>query len=506
MNGIRLVRAEEMAAIDRAAQDQYQIPAIALMESAGAESWTIVRRLFPDLGERRIVFVAGAGNNGGDALVMARYAQHTHSDLRILLARGEPRAEALTNLKVCNALGIAITEDLSVLADADLIVDGIAGTGLRGAIRAPLDQVVYGVNEAGADVVSIDVPSGLSDDFAPGSPIVIARDTLTMGLAKRCLYLPAARAACGQIHVVRVGFPQPLLQPESADTVGPSAARDPCTLLDPKLFRDLLPLIDESAYKTKRGVLWVLAGSAGASGAAILGAEAGARSRAGLVSLYADEAVYDAAAAQLRSVMVKPLASLPNGAERAGAGSAAADALLIGPGWGVDEERAKLLQAMILRGPGGVLDADAITLLGEMSQPVNLGGEWVLTPHPGELARLMKSSTADVLARPYSASAEAAARVNAVVVLKSHVTYIADPGGAVAVVDGMNAALGTGGSGDVLAGVIAGLRAAGIGSWQAACAGVMLHSHAGRLAREQRGLFLAEELLPLVSKLAEGRA
>ncbi len=499
---MRLVTAAQMARIDRRAQDEYRLPGIALMESAGYRAWEMLRELELQ-SQSRLVFLAGKGNNGGDALVMARYAVLDGYAPTVILASEEPGREAGINLEVCRALRIPVLpfgaehgENAGVeraLAEADVIVDGIAGTGIKGALRGGLASVVETLNRCAGRIVALDVPSGLGDDYRSGFPVVRAHRTLTMGLPKRCLFLPPARAFVGLVTVVPVGFPKPLLEddPESA------------LLLDPATFADLLPPLDETAYKSRRGTVWVLAGSVGSLGAATLAAEAAGRCRAGLVSLFVDDQLYAAAAGRLRSVMVKPLSLLDAAALESGDG-AVPNAMIVGPGWGTTAERASLLQQVLASGLPGVLDADAINLLARGEGHPALGGRWVLTPHPGEFARLSRMRAADVLDDPYEATQRTSERLDAVVVLKSHVTFIAEPCGRVTVVDGMNAALGTGGSGDVLAGMIGGLIAAGVPPARAAAAGVAMHATAARRVRVRGGLFLAEDLLPAVSELSGG--
>lgn len=492
---MKLVSAAAMAAIDAEAQQTYGIPGVALMESAGGAAWRELARTDVH-SDTRLAVLAGSGNNGGDALVMARYALLDGMRPTVVLVAGEPRGEAATNLAICRALGIEVLWFASdsdagrqTIADADLIIDGISGTGIRGRLRDDLAQVVAAVNDARGRVVSLDVPSGLGDEYRAGFPVITADRTLTMGLPKRCLFHPSGRAAVGNITVVPVGFPAQLVQYADGDD----------QLLDPNSLQRLLPAVDESAHKGRRGVLWVFAGSVGSVGAATLAAESGARCRAGLVTLFADQHIYPIAASMMRSVMVKPV-----GTYEALHPEREADAYVVGPGWGTDNERSDLLRRIVGGQVGGVLDADALSIMSCWTDVPDLGGRWVLTPHPGEFARLAGSTTDEVLGDPFVAVREVAARFNAVVVLKAHVTIIGEPDGPISVFDGMNAALGTGGSGDVLAGIIGGLMAAGMGSADAARAGVVLHAQAGRELRDHAGLFLAEDLLACVSRLSEG--
>ncbi|MFP4113364.1 MAG: NAD(P)H-hydrate dehydratase [Spirochaetales bacterium] len=504
----RIVDSSRMQEIDRRAQNEYAIPAIVLMESAGLLSWLeIERRLSGRPQSPRLCVVAGKGNNGGDALVMARYAVGAGYETSVVLSAPEEALgeHARVHAGVVRSLGVqpfVWANDrrtcLDALARADVVVDGLAGTGVRGALRAPLDDICSAINEAlerGAQVASVDAPSGLGDEWRPGMPAVRATWTLTMGLPKECLYAPAARSLCGAIVRINVCFPSDL-------------TRDPTirgTLLESDRLRTVLPPLDADTYKHRRGATGVFAGGVGTTGAAVLSAEGAHRCRAGLVTVFADDAIYPIVASNVGSVMVRPLDP-----EEPLAG-VDVDSVVIGPGWGVSDARRELLRALLPGGradrvAAGVLDADALNLLAGMDDAPGLHDRWVLTPHPGELGRLLGTGSAAVLADFKGAALELAGRTGAVVVGKSHTTIVAHPDGRFAYADGMNAAMGTGGSGDVLAGAIGGLLAGGMDGWRASCAAVLVHQIAGRSLRRRRGLFLAEELAAELGKVADVRS
>jgi NAD(P)H-hydrate epimerase len=494
-----------MSAIDRAACERFGIPTPILMENAGlkalgAMQQRIWRRPVP---EEPVTVVSGRGNNGGDALVIARQLHAIGaSNLTVLLSHGEPAdaSQCAANLAICRALGITVLEEP---ADAALrcgwVIDGMAGTGQRGALRGPAAALAERINRSRARVIALDAPSGVGDRFAAGMPSVRADWTLALELPKRALYLPAARPACGSIIVVPLGFPAVLTG------IAGATAR----LLGPAALSSLLPAVRPDAHKGMRGHVAVLAGSAGTAGAARLAATAAGCSRAGLVTLHADADTYPIQAGALTSVMVAPWSE----AAEPGELTRRFDSVVVGPGWGTGPARSEWLQRLLALPCCGVLDADAITLLARAGDRVQrLAGRWVLTPHPGELARLLDATVADVLADPAVAAGEVAARFGAVVVLKGHVTCVAAPGGSdeandvtaprLTVVDGMQPWLATGGAGDVLAGVIGALLAGrGLGPYQAACAGVLIHAVAARRRYRERGWFLAEELPAAVSRV-----
>ncbi len=498
---MKIVGSEAMTRIDGRTQAEFAFPSMLLMEDAGVKAWAVLRRMVWG-GRRprgRLVFVAGRGNNGGDAFVIARQAAvEGREPLTIVLAGGRPAADSDPgrNLAMCDALGIETMEwpvqaDLvmSRLGEASWILDGIAGTGVRGALRPPLADLVHQVNRAPGKRVAIDVPSGVGDGYRAGSPAVRADLTLTMGLPKLCLYLPRARALCGRIFVVPVGFPPALV--EDPSIVG--------ELLSPRAWKKLAPPIPADTHKNRRGHLAVFAGARGTTGAAWLCATAAARARVGLVTLFADSESYPVIAPKLTSVMCRPW----DPSRRDAWDPARYSAVLVGPGWGLAAEKVAWLDTLLSLPFPGVMDADAITLLGQKAaaRKVDLGGRWVLTPHPGEFARLTGDDRDAVLDDPVAHALAAGERLNAVVVLKGHSTVVAGPDGRYWILDGGNPALATGGSGDVLAGLIAAGIAGGLPPLDAARFGVSLHSFIGARAAHRFGWFLAEDLVPLVSRV-----
>jgi NAD(P)H-hydrate epimerase len=310
-----------------------------------------------------------------------------------------------------------------------------------------------------------------------------------MGLPKLCLYLPRARALCGRIFVVPVGFPPALLEDPSI----------PGELLSSAAWRRLAPPIAADTHKNRRGHLAVFAGTRGTTGAAWLCATAAARARVGLVTLFADPEIYPLVASKLTSVMCRPW----DPPQRDAWDPTRYSAVLVGPGWGLADDKAAWLETLLALPLPGVIDADAITLLGEKAavRKVDLGGRWVLTPHPGEFARLTGTAPDAVLDDPVGHAVAASKRLNAIMVLKGHSTIVAAPDGRFWILDGGNPALATAGSGDVLAGLIAAGIAGGLPPLDAARFGVSLHAFTGARAARQLGWFLAEDLVPLVSRV-----
>jgi NAD(P)H-hydrate epimerase len=498
-----VVTADEMSIIDSQAQSEFGIPELVLMENAGQRAWAELRSRLDRQRPQEIIFLAGTGNNGGDALVMARACKQDNVHLpRIILSKEPEKGPAKTHLATCRKLGIPVeiwkqtgTEGKGeeghsrherpggLLSGADWIVDGLLGTGISGAARDPVGEIAEAIaaSEPRARVAAVDVPSGLWDGYREGMPIVTADLTLTLGLPKRSLYLPAARRHAGSIRPTDIGFPRALIEDPGL----------PGTLLDEKSVSAFVPPLASEDYKHRRGVVALFAGAPGTLGAAILSANATGRSGVGLVRLFVDPELYPSAAGACTSIMVGQCdPSFPPLLEEY-------DAYVAGPGWSDNPLRLPLLENCIASGLPGVFDAGALALL-----PKGFRGEGVntvLTPHPGEFARLAGVSRDEVLADPLPAVLEVASDRASVVILKSHVTYIGAPDGRYALYDGVNGVLGTGGTGDILAGIIAGFLARGVDAFEAAAAAVAFHGFLGRRLYGRKGWFLAEDMLEEIS-------
>jgi NAD(P)H-hydrate epimerase len=497
---LKLVSSAEMALIDRKAENDFLMPSILLMENAGIKAvhflvQTAWKGSIPD---GLFVFLAGRGNNSGDAFVMARqFMMEGKHELVIILADGTPELESLpgVNLEICRSLGIPIidyktseAQSRDLLSGSLFIFDGLTGTGLSGEIKEPLKSLIGFINTLPQPKIAIDVPSGVSDEFQNGFVALKADLTLTMGLPKRCLYLPAARPFSGTIVTIEIGFP-------------PQLVGDPVIqgeLLQARDFFSLLPPLAPESYKGTRGHLAVFAGTRGTTGAAALAAQAAGRARTGLVTLYTDPDAYPVIAAQLSSIMCRPVTKETT-ADKKIVGQY--DALLIGPGFGLTVEKRSLFQELYAIPLPKVIDADGLTILSTLQadELPAANAAVILTPHPGECARLAGKSAAAVLSDPLETALSVSKRFQAVCVLKSHVTFITEPAGRYAVIDGMNPALGTGGSGDVLSGIIAGFLSQGIEAYTSARLGVLLHAKLGEYVFSQKGWFLAEDLLPYIS-------
>lgn len=493
---MKIVSPQVMSEIDNQAISAFGMPGLMLMENAGIKCWACIKDYIEinNLANTNIVVVAGSGNNGGDALVIARQAWVSgFKQLKIILSKETGNETLLLHKKICENLGIPVSiynkEDESVKAaftNSGLIIDGITGTGLIGPLHSIASELVKLVNSSSGIKVSIDIPSGLGEEFNSNYPVIKADITLTIGLPKTILYYPSLRVYAGIIIVVKIGFPPSLLEnPPNAGNIFYTDKPD-------------LPDIPLWAYKGPRGHTAVFAGASGTIGAAVLSASAAGRARSGLVTLFVDSSLYKTAASQLTSIMVKKLET-----ERENITFEGFTSILAGPGWGSDD-REPLLRKFFDSSLPGVLDADGLNLLVNMESEFennsrNLGGRWVFTPHPGEFSRISGIDKEVFLSSPLPYLRTIAAKYGAVIVLKSHVTFIVNPEGEYTVVDGMNPALGTGGSGDILSGIVAGFLAQGLKPYNAAVLGVTLHQNIGRNCFKSNGWFLAEDLLPYIS-------
>ncbi len=491
-----LVSSAEMTRLDESARERYGIPGIVLMEHAALQAWRSIAALKP----ARVSVVAGPGNNGGDGLALARIA-HVSGRCEVCVIeagceRADPGSPAGVHYRSCRELGIRLIpfrdaerDARSCMCESDIVVDAILGTGLTSAVREVVRQLIDVIScarTAGAEVVSLDMPSGLRDRASAPEDSVAADRTLTFGWAKHILYTPWGRSRSGDIISLDIGFPQQLEADLSEPRVVLAAHED---------LGDFLSTVPQSAHKGVRGHVAVCAGSVGMTGAARLCCEAAIRSRAALVTLVS-ETIPEGLSASIMTRFAPDLPEGMNGVTRS------IDALLIGPGWGCDVARANTLLKLLTCARRGVIDADGLAALKDAGR-MQLG-DWVLTPHPAEAARLADCSTDEVLVDPLRIGGFLASQYGCTVVIKAETTHVIAADGRVVVVDGHIAALACGGSGDVLAGVIAGILAAGGSSFDAAVAGVLAHAEAGRRLFRSRGWFAADELPGEISRVLAG--
>lgn len=493
---MKTVTSAEMRMLDRAAMDEYEIPGEELMRRAGTDVGHLVLHIIERCGFHHplIQLIAGRGNNGGDAFVAALFLHKEDCDVEVLLAgsAAEIRGDALRHFGSMRSAGVRLRElptmedweeEIEAGEHADVIVDGVLGIGVKGPPRGPVAGAIRHINAAAGDalVIAIDIPSGLDADtgVTPGDA-VRADITATIGLPKPGLLVPAALEFVGTVEVIDIGIPTELLS---------SIATDP-ELIAAADMRGLFPRRRRRAHKGDFGHALIVAGAPGFGGAAIMSGRAAARSGAGLVSMAIPAPVASDIVAAVPEAMVHPVPATAGGAIagdalRAWPGTLDAfTAVVAGPGLTPGAETGAVVRHLLreCRAPL-VLDADALNVLaGKIGSLKDAVGPVAITPHPGELARLLGVAAPDITADPHGAARRAAELSGAVVILKGAGTVVAKAGRPLMVNMTGNPGMATGGTGDVLAGLLGGLLAQGIPVFEAACAAVYLHGSAGDAA------------------------
>lgn len=484
--------AAEMRALDRLAIDTYGIPGVVLMENAGAQTARILWREFPHIGAQRVGVFCGRGNNGGDGFAIARYLHSAGVAVTVFII-GMPekiQGDARTHLEILTRSGVKpqIVNSLesgevvrAQLSGYDLLIDALLGTGLNAEVEGLFQCIIAAINASGKPIVSVDIPSGLSADFGTLLGEHVHADlTITMALPKRGLLLYPAAEHVGKLVVVDIGFPTAVREHASV----------PCHVLDPFHIAAHLTTRRPDTHKGSYGHLLIVAGGLGKTGAGALASLAALRSGTGLVSYALPCSLNAAMEAKLTEVMTIPLPE----AEAGVLGTTAAapilqwaegkSALILGPGLGTHPETVQCVHEVLrqTRIPV-VLDADGLNALAMDSTGIEqIEAPLVLTPHPGELARLLGKTTAAIQTDRLTVARETAQAYNAVVVLKGAHTIIAAPDGTLYLNLTGNPGMATAGSGDVLSGVIGALLGQGYTPSEAACVGVHIHGMSGDLA------------------------
>jgi NAD(P)H-hydrate epimerase len=462
-----LVSSERAHALDLEASADWGLDPFALVEAAGRSCAAVFAEIFLK-GKQDINYftvLAGSGNNAADALVMLKTlildGYVAASDCQVFTAGlatdgKTPLSQAMLAIQ---QLGVQTMEwdakkASSAFKRTNYIIDGITGTGLKGPLRnIPLEMVeavnchtdkITAVNLKKRlvnrqIVVSIDIPSGNYDDWQQNMPILRADATLAIEPQKLCLYTPTARSYAGMILPVTGIFPSELSQKYRE-----------AGLVTWKDAASAIPAISKTVHKYERGLVEIWAGSQGATGAAKLAAEGAQAAGAGLIRLVVDPSIYPVVASGCSGVMAVP--SPPTD------GRITPTAVLLGPGWGKTEDRIRILENFLPleeQGTPLILDADAITIAKDMV----FHGNAIMTPHMGEFAAYCGLKKDELIKSPIEALRCFCAKAKAVILLKSHVIYVAAPDGRLGIIDGMNPVLATGGTGDVLAGFCSSIAA-----------------------------------------------
>lgn len=510
---MKLVTAKEMKALDVQAQNDYAMPGILLMDNAAQAVAEAVHEALTALEGERVVFFCGGGNNGGDGLGAARWLQSYGVSVRAFVVgaaldavQGDAALELAMFTKAGGRVEALSTEDDWVLAElaaskADVLVDALLGTGFHGELEGDVLRACELLNKSEKYILAVDVPTGVNaDNGAVCENAVRADHTVTMALVKTGLLLYPGREYCGDIELADISMPVKLVEEYQSDKYR----------LTDEIVRELLPLRKANAHKGDAGRVVICAGSPGYTGAAALASDAAVKAGAGLVSLYTPLSSRDVLAIKLTEVMVHGLLERMPGILGGGAASdvassaEAADVLAIGPGLGMSESTQEAVRTILQKiTTPVVIDADALTALaGHTEILAAMQAQKVLTPHPGEMARLTGLEIAEIEADRINIAKKYAEQWQAIVVLKGAPTVIGCPNGTVYVNSTGNSSLATGGSGDVLTGIIAGLAAQEISLQEAAICGVYLHGLAAELTGIDIGL-AAGELAALLPQARE---
>jgi NAD(P)H-hydrate epimerase len=510
-----VVTAAEMRALDRWTIE-HGTPGPVLMERAGAGATRVLRARL-GRSRRPVVVVCGRGNNGGDGFVIARHLRRARIPVELwLMARPEEvRGDAAGMLEAWRRARGAV-EDASApervavlaarLANAGAVVDAIFGTGLNAPVTGVAALVIDAINASGRFVFAVDIASGLSADTGmPLGSAVRADVTATFAFAKVGHQLYPGIEHSGELHVVDIGIPEAAV----------AAIHPQTTLLEPSRVGRLVKRRPRDAHKGTFGHVLLVAGSRGKTGAALLATGAAGRAGAGLVTLAVAAGLQPGLEGHVRESMTAALSDAGNGVAALGDGRDVdrlldgRAAVVCGPGLGLAEETRALVAHIVERCRAPlVLDADALNAVAGTELLAERGGPTIVTPHPGEMARLMETDTRAVQSDRLGTARTLSKRERIVVVLKGARTIVVDPDGRAGICPTGNPGMASGGTGDVLAGVIGGLLAQGLAPFEAAVLGVFAHGAAGDAVAARRGEMgllagdLIEELPPTFARLA----
>jgi NAD(P)H-hydrate epimerase len=498
---IKIVSNDQMRAMDDFTIQSMGVPGLILMENAGRHTYECIGDFLAENDLKgRIDVYCGKGNNGGDGFVIARHLFVNGYPVQIFSV-GNPEklgGDAKINYRICRNYKIPITiistpDQLNSDHRPALVVDALLGTGIKGAVHGLFADVIDHINTLAVPVVSVDIPSGLNGDSSSIDGKCITADlTVTMALPKRAHIFYPAKTKVGQLEIANIGMPA-------------TVKEDSTVMLNLVEYSDLhFPIIDENANKYNNGKLFVLAGSTGMTGAASLAVSAALRTGVGLINIGIPESLNSVMEVKVTEALTVPLPETHSGTlsmvglEKIKDRINWADAIIIGPGCGREEETLNVLIAAInycneITKPI-LVDADALFALSHKREILDeLGSGFLLTPHYGEFRRLVDFSSLEIETTPWSCLQTFLQNKSCSVNLKGAPSMVAIPDGQIFVNPTGNPGLAKGGSGDVLAGIIGGLMARGINPRDAAITGNFVHGEAADLLLVTHG---AHSLLP----------
>ncbi len=488
-----LYTAAQTRELDRLVIDKYDLSSNILLERAGEAGYALMNLRWPKI--QRIAVFCGIGNNGGDGFVLARLAHEAGIETRVYQVGDSDKLQgdalaAMQRLQGAGVTPVAFCEQS--LQEAELIVDGLLGTGIQGEVRADYRKAIEAINATIAPVLALDLPSGLNADTGVSCGLAVqAAVTISFIGLKQGLMTGAGVQLCGELHFSDLNVPREIYLQQK-----PSARR-----LDYARLKKHLPPRRRDAHKGDAGHLLVIGGDHGMSGAVRLAGEAALRAGAGLVSI----ATRTAHAALITNARPELMCHGVGQAEELEALLSRANAIIIGPGLGQTDWAKDMLSSVVAAGKPLLLDADALNLIADGALPEVMlrGAKRILTPHPGEAARLLGQDVGQIQMDRFAAVTALLNKYAGVCVLKGAGTLVASEAG-VGLCNAGNPGMASGGMGDVLSGIIGALMAQKLEPVDAAQLGVCVHAQAADLAVRtigERGL-IASDLMPAIRRLA----
>jgi NAD(P)H-hydrate epimerase len=440
---MRVVTGEEMKAVDRYAIEEIGIDGRILMENAGRVA---AKNIMKNFGRQKFCVLIGSGNNGGDGFVIAKVLQENDYDVSVCVIpeRDKIKGDAEYHMNIYLNSGFSFTQyDQSAAESADIIVDTMLGTGIKGEIRSPYKEIFRELNKMDNTIISVDLPSGVPADESPVPEHALQADqTLIIGLPKLSYYTYPARKYYGEAKVIHIGLPKKAIEETVQSNIMLWSHED---------TRNHWPARDDDSHKGSHGKVGIIAGSAGMPGAAVLTTSAAVRSGAGLTQLNTHGNIFGTVVTHV------PEATLFDRKDDLESFIEGKDVIAIGPGLGVNDKTSRTVEYLVNEYEGPlIIDADGLSGLGQFKEQIKKRrSPVVISPHPGEMARLIDSSPGEVNKNRFRISREIATEYGMYVVLKGPNTLVATPDGEIFINDTGNAGLAKGGSGDVLTGMIA---------------------------------------------------
>lgn len=481
---MKVLTAKEMAEIDSLTIEKYGIPSLVLMERAALS-------VAKHVTAKNLIILAGPGNNGGDGVAVGRILKNKNLNIKIfqLFTNEKLSNDCKKQLEIAEKYGVPILNRYPTekeLLEAEVIVDAIFGTGLKKKIEGDLAKLVNLVNSLSRTVVAVDIPSGVSSDSGEVlGTAVKAAITVTFGVPKRGHILFPGRDFVGKLFVEDIGFPKELTESEKLKV----------SLITKDFVRSLIPLKPLYSHKGTYGHVLVIAGSVGKTGAALMCAKSTLRTGSGLVTMAVPSSLKEVFQSRILEEMILPLPCNTQTLSKDAIKkidefiNEKADVLAFGPGVGVNNDTEEILKFLLTHCHVPiVIDADGITLLSYIKDLLkNAKAKTVITPHPGELSRLIGVPVREIENNRIDIAQNVAKELNTIVVLKGVPTIISEPEGTTFINTTGNPGMATGGTGDVLTGIIASLIGQNLSPFYSSVLGVYIHGLSGDLAAKYRG-------------------